>query len=52
MLNRVCVCVCVYWVCTFFFGVLDNIERSTILDRSTGVHELGLGVDVASSLLA
>lgn len=37
---------------TFLLCVLDNVESGTILDRSTGVHELGLGVDVASGLLA
>lgn len=37
---------------TLALGILDNKESSTILDRSTGVHELGLGIDVASGLLA
>lgn len=37
---------------TSLLSILDHIERSTILDGSTGVHELGLGIDVATSLLA
>lgn len=37
---------------TFAFGILDNKKGGAILDRSTGVHELGLGIDIASGLLA
>lgn len=37
---------------TSLLSILDNKEGSAILDRSSGVHEFGLSIDVASSLLA
>jgi hypothetical protein len=37
---------------TLALGILDDKEGSAILDGSTRVHELGLGIDVASGLLA
>lgn len=37
---------------TLALGILDNKESGAILDRSSGVHELGLGIDIASGLLA
>ena len=36
---------------TFLLGVLDEVEGRPVLDRSSGGHELGLGEDVAPSLL-
>jgi hypothetical protein len=31
---------------------LNNVQGSTVLDRATGVHELGLAIDVGASLFA
>lgn len=36
---------------TFLFGVLDKVKGSSILDGTTGGHELGLGKDIAARLL-
>ena len=32
-------------------GVLDEVQRRSVLDRSSGGHELGLGEDVAAGLV-
>lgn len=37
---------------TLFFGLLDEVEGSAVLDGTAGVHELGFAVDVAAGLVA
>ena len=32
-------------------GVLDEVQRRSVLDRSSGGHELSLGEDVAAGLV-
>lgn len=37
---------------SLLFGFFDEVERGTVLDGTSGVHELGFAVDIAAGLVA